>query len=319
MAVSCDSITASVPSRIALATSATSARVGREAVTIESSICVAVIDGRASVPASARSFFWTMGTSWIGSSMPRSPRATMTQSAALRIDSRAVDRLRLLDLRDERQAGVAPHRLDVLGPAHEGQRHEVDADALPGAQHLQVAVGDRGEDLRLARDVQPLPGRDGPAELDLAVELLLAGAHGGDAQADRAVGQVHDLAWIDRIGELGDRDGDLPRVAEPVLAAQERHGAAGLELRAVVAQLADAHLRAGEVLEDRDRPARGARGVAHHAGGLRVLLDGPVGEVQPRDVHARVDHAAEGLRIAGRGADGGHDLRTAHEANVLAR
>ena len=40
-------MTASVPSRIALATSATSARVGRDEVTIESSIWVAVIDGRA--------------------------------------------------------------------------------------------------------------------------------------------------------------------------------------------------------------------------------------------------------------------------------
>jgi hypothetical protein len=104
----------------------------------------------------------------------------------------------------------------------------------------------------------------------------------------------------------------VPRVAEPVLAAQERHGAAGLELRAVVAQPADAHLRAREVLEDRDRAAGGARGVAHHARGLRVLLDGPVGEVQAGDVHAGVDHAAEDLRIAGRRADGGHDLRTAH-------
>ena len=42
--VSWESITASVPSRIALATSVTSARVGREEATIESSICVAVID-----------------------------------------------------------------------------------------------------------------------------------------------------------------------------------------------------------------------------------------------------------------------------------
>jgi hypothetical protein len=37
-AVSCESITASVPSRIAFATSATSARVGRDETTIESSI-----------------------------------------------------------------------------------------------------------------------------------------------------------------------------------------------------------------------------------------------------------------------------------------
>ncbi len=46
-ALSCDSITASVPSRIALATSVTSARVGRALLTIDSSIWVAVIVGRA--------------------------------------------------------------------------------------------------------------------------------------------------------------------------------------------------------------------------------------------------------------------------------
>ena len=78
---------ASVPSRIALATSATSARVGREEETIESSICVAVIDGRASEPASASRRFWIIGTSSIGISTPRSPRATITQSAARMISA----------------------------------------------------------------------------------------------------------------------------------------------------------------------------------------------------------------------------------------
>ena len=86
-ALSCESITASVPSRIALATSATSARVGREEATIESSICVAVIEGRASAPASAITCFCTIGTSSIRISMPRSPRATITQSAARTISS----------------------------------------------------------------------------------------------------------------------------------------------------------------------------------------------------------------------------------------
>ena len=44
-AVSPDSITASVPSKTALATSETSARVGRGFSIIDSSICVAVITG----------------------------------------------------------------------------------------------------------------------------------------------------------------------------------------------------------------------------------------------------------------------------------
>ena len=319
MAVSCDSITASVPSRIALATSATSARVGREAVTIESSICVAVIDGRASVPASARSFFWTMGTSWIGSSMPRSPRATMTQSAALRIDCA---RSTACGFSIFAMSGRRVWRRTASTSSARRTKDSATRSTPMRSPACSISRSPSGTEGRIS--VSPgmfSPCRDATAPPNSTSQSnsCVAGAHGGDAQADRAVGQVHDLAWIDRIGELGDRDGDLPRVAEPVLAAQERHGAAGLELRAVVAQLADAHLRAGEVLEDRDRPARGARGVAHHAGGLRVLLDGPVGEVQPRDVHARVDHAAEGLRIAGRGADGGHDLRTAHEANVLAQ
>ena len=53
-AVSWESITASVPSRIALATSVTSARVGRAEVTIESSIWVAVIDRAGPPPGAAR-------------------------------------------------------------------------------------------------------------------------------------------------------------------------------------------------------------------------------------------------------------------------
>ena len=45
-AVSAESITASEPSKIALATSEASARVGRGFSVIDSSICVAVITGR---------------------------------------------------------------------------------------------------------------------------------------------------------------------------------------------------------------------------------------------------------------------------------
>ncbi len=70
-----------------MATSATSARVGREETTIESSICVAVIDGRAVQPASSSSCFCTIGTRSIGSSMPKSPRAIITQSATFRISA----------------------------------------------------------------------------------------------------------------------------------------------------------------------------------------------------------------------------------------
>ncbi len=81
-AVSAESITASVPSRIALATSDASARVGRGLCTMDSSIWVAVMTGRRRWMASRISRFCTSGTSSNGSSTPRSPRATMTASHA---------------------------------------------------------------------------------------------------------------------------------------------------------------------------------------------------------------------------------------------
>ena len=40
--------------------------------------------------------------------------------------------------------------------------------------------------------------------------------------------------------------------------------------------------------------------------------------VQPRDVHPRVDHREQGLRLARGGADGGDDLRAAHGCTVAA-
>jgi hypothetical protein len=72
-----------------------------------------------------------------------------------------------------------------------------------------------------------------------------------------------------------------------------------------------APMRAGEVLEDRDRPAGAARGVADALGHLGVLLGGSVAEVQPSDVHARLHHAGEHVALARGGADRGDDLRAA--------
>ena len=154
-----------------MATSATSARVGREEATIESSICVAVIDGRASAPASAITCFWTIGTSSI---------AQLDAEVAAR-DHHAVrgahdllgalDRLRLLDLRDQRQARVAADELDVLGAAHERQRDEVDADPLADGEVLEVLLRDGGQRRGLAGDVEALARGDRAADLDDRVDL----------------------------------------------------------------------------------------------------------------------------------------------------
>ena len=103
------------------------------------------------------------------------------------------------------------------------------------------------------------------------------------------------------------------RVASPTPSSPQANTTWSPGLRSTwsSAQRADAQLRAGQVLEDRDRPADAAGGVAHALRGLGVLLGGAVREVQPRDVHARRDHPLERLGIPRGGADRGDDLRVA--------
>ena len=129
-ALSPESMTASVPSRIALATSEASALVGRGFSIMLSSIWVAVITTLPAALAIAMIRFWTIGTSSVPISTPRSPRATITPSVAARMASRFSIACGLLDLGDDR--GRLAHRADeglrlqdVLGPAHEGHRHVV--------------------------------------------------------------------------------------------------------------------------------------------------------------------------------------------------
>mmetsp|Transcript_23740 Transcript_23740/g.66546 ORF Transcript_23740/g.66546 Transcript_23740/m.66546 type:complete len:244 (-) Transcript_23740:38-769(-) len=86
-AVSPESITQSVPSSTALATSVASARVGLGLLHMDSSICVAVTTG---LPAWLHFWMMTFCTWNIfsrGTSIPRSPRATMTASLSRTMSS----------------------------------------------------------------------------------------------------------------------------------------------------------------------------------------------------------------------------------------
>jgi hypothetical protein len=88
-AVSAESITASVPSSTAFATSLTSARVGTGLWIIDSIICVAVIVSLLRSRASRIIRFCSPGTAALPTSTARSPRATMIPSDASMISSSA--------------------------------------------------------------------------------------------------------------------------------------------------------------------------------------------------------------------------------------
>ena len=110
--------------------------------------------------------FWSSGTSSIGSSTPRSPRATITASVTSQ-DLLDVLHGRLrLDLRHDRDGALAhqrPQLLHVLGVAHERLRHQVDAQVERAAEPLAVALGDRRQAETLGGDVHPLAGANGAA------------------------------------------------------------------------------------------------------------------------------------------------------------
>ena len=86
-AVSPLSMTQSVPSRTAFATSVASARVGLGAAIMESSICVAVMTGFPARFAFLIIIFWTQKMRSRGISIPRSPRATMIPSLSRTMSS----------------------------------------------------------------------------------------------------------------------------------------------------------------------------------------------------------------------------------------
>lgn len=82
-----ESMTQSVPSKTAFATSEASALVGLGANYIDSSIWVAVTTGLPALLASSIMYFWAINTFSGGISIPRSPLATMIPSEAFKISS----------------------------------------------------------------------------------------------------------------------------------------------------------------------------------------------------------------------------------------
>ena len=141
MAVSPESITTLEPSNTALATSEASARVGVAAWTIDSSIWVAVMAGRPRAMQVRMMRFCRCGSSSMGISAPRSPRATMTAPDGLDDAVEVLDRGPGLDLGHDQRApgvGLGADPADVVGRAHERDGHHVDAPLDERVEHAQV-------------------------------------------------------------------------------------------------------------------------------------------------------------------------------------
>ena len=178
------------PAAIAPATSETSARVGRGALIIDSSIWVATMTGLARSLASLIACVWMAGTCSRGSSTPRSPRATMIPSNASTMSGRTATAsgFSILAISGTWAAHVGHDlagEVRVVRRADEGHRDDVHADRQGPAQVRLVLVGERGRadvdpgqvdalvvgDLPADDDPQahPVAGDAGDIELDVAV------------------------------------------------------------------------------------------------------------------------------------------------------
>ena len=202
---------ASVPSRMALATSDASARVGRGLSIMLSSIWVAVITTLPAPLAAAMIRFWSVGTSSVESSTPRSPRATMTPSAASSIVGQVVDGLALLDLGDDghgpaQGADEGLRFLDVRGLAHEGEGHVVDAILHAEREVAPVFFGERGGRELHSRQVHALAALE-QAAVEHAGENALA-LHALDLELEVAVVEEDAVprAHVARQGVVGGGD-----------------------------------------------------------------------------------------------------------------
>ena len=198
MAVSPESITALEPSNTALATSEVSARVGVGACTIDSSICVAVIAGRPSVMQRWRMRFWMCGSSSIG--QLRAEVAARHHDRARGLDDavEVLDGGAGLDLGDDE--GAARVRLgadpaDVVGRAHEADRHHVDALVDERVEQLQVVGGGRREAQPLGRDVHARPPEQHAAVGDRGEERVVGGRL--DLGDHGAVAEQHAVAGVE--------------------------------------------------------------------------------------------------------------------------
>ena len=131
---SAESMTASAPSKTAVATSETSARVGTGAEIINSSIWVATTTGLPERRQARISCFCRPGTDSSGISTPRSPRATINASESSMISSiRSIAcGFSIFDIRPTRPRDDLAHFRQVFRALHEGQRDPVD---IVGRQH----------------------------------------------------------------------------------------------------------------------------------------------------------------------------------------
>ena len=164
---------------------------------------------------------------------------------------------------------------------------------LGGEVKPSVIVGGEGADAEIdTRKVQPLARAQLTADTHAAADLGALDLE--DLQQDEAVVEKESVARLHGRREVEKAHRDPRLVADDVLGRQGEDIVAQ-QLDRLLAEIADAHLRAGQVAHDGHAPPGGFRGFADPPDQRPVIVRVAVGEVQSGHVHTGLDQGAEHL------------------------
>ena len=196
-------------------------------------------------------------------------------------------------------------RIDVGGAAHERERHEIHAQRQREAQVVDILRRERRRAHGDARKIDALVIAHHTA-------LEHAAAHGDTVARERfephvAVVDQDRVAGAHVLRQLRVRGARALGIAD-ARPRRDRELGARFERRGAAGEFAEADLRPLQVDENADRVLARVGRLAHRAVECRMLLAAAVREIEARDVHARLDQRAHGLRARGRGSQRAHDL-----------
>jgi hypothetical protein len=311
--VSPESITASGAVQDGVRDVAGLGRVGREAPIMDSSIWVATMTGldfsrRPARPASAPA-----GPSRAASRRRGRRARTITPSKASTISSRFSTACGFSSLASTGSRTPTSSMIRCTGSM--SRRERTNDSAIMSARRVRAKRRSASSFSVSAGTLTATPGSDRPLLFETGPPSVTSSRTSGPVDRDdleprpgrrrRAAGRPGETS---RPGPVGGRDAVV--VAGHVVGG-DGDGLAGGPDDRPGREGAEADLRTLQVDQDADPAAGLVRGLADPAVGLLVLGVRAVAEVQPGDVHARVDEAADPFVGAGSRAKGADDLRAA--------
>ena len=217
-AVSSESMSASVPSSTALATSFTSARVGSGERVIDSSICVAVITGLPAMLQNRMISFWISGTRRAGN-LDAEVAAGDHHRVGRADDARQGGRARPRSRSWRRACGRCP-RLGSRARTASTSSGRRTNDSPTKSALIAIAISSATASASVNGSTWPsargtcMPLRDRSTPPRTTSHTTSSPSIALDAQHDRAVGEEDVVAGPDPARELGERGRDAVRVAD---------------------------------------------------------------------------------------------------------